>query len=79
MVDCAEDSRETFTAAVMKRRINWKSIFTVPRIRYYATWWTCMDCGFKYLRRKHEEKDCPLCRGTGKFSHLVMLNPKRIG
>ena len=50
-----------------------------PRIRYYASWWVCGDCRFRFLRRKHEARECPLCGGASEFSHLVMLNPKRMG
>jgi rubrerythrin len=42
--------------------------------KYHATWWECKECGFRFLRLKHEPKSCPLCESEAEYSHLVLLN-----
>jgi rubrerythrin len=65
----------------MRLPVSWRmrtrtSLFG-PRLNYYGTWWTCSSCGFRFLKQKHEEKVCDLCKGEASFSHLVLLNLKR--
>jgi len=50
-----------------------------PFRRYYASWCVCNGCGFGFMKQKHEEKVCDLCSSQATFSHLVLLNTRRIG
>jgi hypothetical protein len=68
---------------IMRKPVHWKvrtktSMFGPP-LRYYASWYVCNGCGFKFLKQKHEEKVCDLCNSQSTFSHLLMLNTKTTG